>query len=88
MISTPRLGVRAILAALPTLIHRQEEDMTYRNYVSDALRLITENTARYAAGNYLTQRFCDLIRPNLGITQNGEEIAADVIKKCGLKVVG
>lgn len=32
----------------------------YRVYVTDALRLISENTAKYGGGNYMNVRFADL----------------------------
>lgn len=59
----------------------------YRVYVTDALKLLEENTARYFGGNHMTQRWIDSITPKKQDTRNGAEIAADVIKKAGLKVV-
>lgn len=59
----------------------------YRVYVTDALKLLVENTARYSGGNHMTQRWIDSITPKKQDTRTGAEIAADVIKKAGLKVV-
>lgn len=56
-------------------------------YVTDALKIIGENTARYAGGSHMTQRWADVITPKNQDTRTGAEIAADVIKKAGLKVV-
>lgn len=56
-------------------------------YVTDALKLLGENTARYAGGNHMLQRWVDVISPKKQDTRTGAEIAADVIKKAGLKVV-
>lgn len=56
-------------------------------YVTDALKLLGENTARYAGGSHMIQRLVDVITPKKQDTRTGAEIAADVIKKAGLKVV-
>ena len=47
-----------------------------------------ENTAKIGGGTYLTVKFSDLVNPKKEQDiRTGEEIVADVIKKCGLKVV-
>ena len=56
-------------------------------YVTDALKLLGENTARYAGGSHMMQRWVDVITLKKQDTRTGVEIAADVIKKAGLKVV-
>lgn len=56
-------------------------------YVSECLRMISENTANMSRGSYMTTKFKDVIKPAPVDYRTGEEIAADVIKKCGLKVV-
>ena len=70
--------------------HRQNQrDMAYRVYVTDALRILTENTARYDGcfgGRYLVQNFSALLRREPVDNRTGDEIAADVIKKAGLVV--
>ena len=67
--------------------HRQNQrDMAYRVYVTDALRILTENTARYYGGRYLTQDFAASLRREPVDNRTGDEIAADVIKKAGLVV--
>lgn len=39
------------------------KDKAYRTYVTDALRLISESTAKYGGGPYLSKRFADIIDP-------------------------
>lgn len=46
-------------------------DKAYRVYVTDALKAIAENTARYVGGGYIKARYADLIEPN--IEPNPEE---------------
>lgn len=42
----------------------------------------------YAAQNkYITERYADMIKPQKIETRSGDEIAADIIKRHGLKVV-
>lgn len=58
----------------------------YRIYVTDALKVIGENTAKFASGTYLTKRYADVISAKKLDTRTGEEIVADIIKKAGLVV--
>lgn len=44
-------------------------DLAYRIYISDALRIISENTARFGGGSYMTERFADIC----GIGDGGAE---------------
>ena len=62
-------------------------ERAYRVYVTDCLRAIAENTANFAGGNYITNRFADAcIKVKAVDNRTGEEIAADVIKRTGLVV--
>ena len=66
---------------------REQEDKAYRIYVTDALRLISENTASSVGGKYITARFADVIAsPKEEDTRTCEEITADIIARCGLVV--
>lgn len=56
-------------------------------YVTDSLRIMGENTAKYAGGSYIRERWVDIVSPKKKDTRTGEEIVSDVIKKAGLKVV-
>ena len=65
------------------LFQKEQEDMAYRIYVTDALKLLTENGNRT-----LNFRFAELLekRNKPQDNRSGEEIVADVIKRCGLVV--
>lgn len=39
----------------------EQRELAYRIYVTDALRNISENTARFGGGGYIRARFADLI---------------------------
>ena len=66
---------------------REQEDKAYRFYVTDALRLISENTASSVGGKYITARFADVIAPpKEEDNRTCEEITAEIIARCGLVV--
>ena len=66
---------------------REQEDKAYRIYVTDALRLISENTASSVGGKYITARFADVIAPpKEEDNRTCEEITAEIIERCGLVV--
>ena len=62
---------------------RERKEEAYRIYVTDALRIIGQNTAKYGGGSYQQLRFADIIRPH----KDDGRTAADVIKRAGLKVI-
>lgn len=87
LLSVPRLGVRGYLAALPALIKERRINDEWRAYASECLRIITENTAKYVGGTYMTAKWSDIVDTKPKDARSGAEIAADVIKKAGLTLV-
>ena len=66
----------------------QQRDLAYRIYVTDCLRIISENTAKMVnGGSYITAKFEDIINPKPADNRTGEEIAADIIKRAGIEVI-
>lgn len=41
---------------------RKQEDLAFRIYVTDALKVISENTAKMSRGACLTKRFADVLQ--------------------------
>ena len=64
----------------------QQRDLAYRIYVSDCLRIISENTAKMCGGSYITAKLADIINPKPSDNRTGEEIAADIINRAGIEV--
>ena len=64
----------------------QQRDLAYRIYVTDCLRIISENTAKMRGGSYMKAKLADIINPNPVENRTGEEIAADIIKRAGIEV--
>ena len=71
--------------ALPRRISRSKNNQGI--YVTNCLRIMTENTAKQVGGNYITAEYEDLIHPKKKDNRTGNEIAADVIRNAGIKVV-
>ena len=67
--------------------NQHQRDLAYRIYVTDCLRIISENTAKMGGGSYITAKFADIINPKPVDNQTGEEIAADIIKRAGIEVI-
>ena len=63
-------------------------DVSYKTYVTDALRIIGENTAKFGGGTSMTRRWAKVIEQNRGLlahdTRPPEEIIAAVAEKAGL----
>lgn len=62
----------------------------YRIYITDCLQLIAENTAKQCEGQYASKRYYDVAYGDANGSQSadsrsGEEVAADVIMRLGLK---
>ena len=60
---------------------QETEDLSYRIYTTDMLRVVAMGQRVQSV-----QRFAELIDHAPKDTRSGDEIAADVIQRCGLKV--
>ena len=60
---------------------KQEEEKVYKIYVTDALKIIAENTARFAGGSSLNIRFYDIINPVKVETRTSTEIINNISAK-------
>lgn len=67
-------------------LNERAKTEAYRIYVTDALRVVAENTARFASGNYIKARYADMIEPKKQDNRTGDEIVSDIIKRAGLVV--
>lgn len=68
-------------------LEQLQRDRAYRIYVTDCLKVIGENTARFAGGSSLTKRYAEVIDPLPVDNRTGEEIAEDIIKRAGIEVI-
>lgn len=75
------MRVRALLSALPVLLKKQMQEKAYRIYVTDALKIITENTAKYASGSYMKARYFDAESPKPPEIRTSDEIIGQMKMK-------
>ena len=59
-------------------------DKAYRIYVTDALKMLTENTAKPYGGTMLSKRFTDAVKKAKVETRTSEEIIAGIREKIQL----
>lgn len=59
----------------------ERRDMAYRIYITDALRIISENTAKLGGGGYIKARFLDIIDPTPADERTHDEVV-DHIRGC------
>lgn len=85
--ASPRLRAGALLPMLSARLQKDSELDILRHYVANGIRLIAENTAKVVGGNYLTVSYEEIIHPKPKDERTGDEIAADVIRGAGLKIV-
>lgn len=70
------------------VLQKENEEKLYRIYITDSLKLISENTAGLTNGKYMTKRFCDIAYDveNKELEKSAEEIIEEVTKNAGLVV--
>ena len=70
----------------------KKENIILRYYVTDCLKVLTENTAKSAfsgEASYISNRYADIISPApKGHEMTADEIVADVFRRAGLKTKG
>lgn len=73
--------------------NQSQRDMVYRIYVTDCLRMITQNTFAPLSGEeaaivYMPMSYREIIEGKKEEdTRTGDEIAAEVIKSTGIEVI-
>lgn len=55
-------------------LHESVLDKSYRIYVTDSLKMISENTSKYAGGSSFNMRYWDIIKKPVNETRTSEEI--------------
>ena len=77
------MRIKPFLRYCVARLNEREKTEAYRIYVTDALRVVAENTARFASGNYIKARYADMIEPKKQDNRTGDEMVADIIKRAG-----
>ena len=56
-------------------------DESYRIYCTDSLKMISENTSKYAGGSFFSARYADLIKKPIPEKRTKEEIIEGIKDK-------
>lgn len=76
------------MSLAPAAYREYRRNASQSIYITDALKLISENTARIGGGSVMKKRWADTVGPNavqrVADTRPPEEIIADVAEKAGL----
>ncbi len=67
------------MSALPIALGQMSEQEAYRNYVTECLRIITENTAKFAGGKYIERSFDEMLSPKP--QKSADEIIGNIKSK-------
>lgn len=66
----------------------EQREAAYRFYVSECLKIISENTANYGGGKFMNKSFYDVLNSHSSASvKNAEEIIEDITKRAGIEVV-
>jgi hypothetical protein len=64
-----------------SLFKNQQEEKAYKNYVTECLRIITENTAKFGGGSYMQIKFSELIDQKPQDDRTADEIIQGIKEK-------
>ena len=75
------VGIGYVIEHYIAFFQKEQREKAFKIYVSDALRILTENTAKQVGGSYLTARYVDLIEPKKEEIRTANEIIVDLKEK-------
>lgn len=75
------MGISYVIEHYIAYFKKKQEEKTYKMYITDALRLIAENSAKMAGGSYIQARYVDLVEPKKEETRTANEIILDLKDK-------
>ena len=67
-----------------------QEQLAFRIYMTDSIRLLTENTAKMVGGAMIKQRYIDILNDKHDSTtakKSGEELVLEFAKHAGLELI-
>lgn len=77
-------GSDYIVDSCIALYEQEQRHEVWRIYMANGIKILTENTATHKGAKSLAKSYTDLFKPI--DKRTGDEVAADVIKKCRLKI--
>lgn len=68
------MSVHATLLYLPIMVKRRNKEMACTFYIAEALRIISDNTAKLVSGSYMNIKLMDLILDQPEETRTPDEV--------------
>ncbi len=75
------VGIGYVIEHYIAFFKKEQHEKAYRNYVTDALKILTENTAKANGGKYLQLRYAELFEPTKEETRSAEEVIENIKEK-------
>lgn len=74
------MGIGYVIDNYISYFQKRQKEKAYQVYVTDALKVIAENTSRINGGAYMNARFLDIIEPHIE-TRTSEEVIETIKDK-------
>ena len=75
------MGIGYVIDHCMAYFNKKQKIKAYEIYITDTLRMITENTAKQVGGSYIKMRYADIIDPPKEETRTAEEVIDDIRTK-------
>ena len=75
------IGIGYVIEHYIAYFKKEQIEKTYQLYITDALKMIAENTAKQSGGSYITTRYADLIAPGVEEKRTANEVIVDLKEK-------
>lgn len=76
-----KMSVRGLIAAMPMIIQRQNEQSAFHDYMATCAFNVNEIIAKRHGGAYMTTRYHDIINPPKEETRTSEEVINGIKEK-------
>lgn len=68
------MGIGYVIDHCIAYFNKEQKEKAYKTYITDTLRLMTENTAKQAGGSYIKARYIEIVDPPKEETRTAEEV--------------
>lgn len=69
------------MSALPVIVQAVAKDDVYKMYITDAIKILCENSAKMSGGAYIKARYVDLIAEKKDDPRTSEEIISGISER-------
>lgn len=75
------MGIGYVIDHCISYFHNEQKLKAYETYITDCLRLISENTAKQSGGSYIKARYAEIIDPPKEEKRSANEVISDIRSK-------